>query len=241
MSHTGIKLDLALGALAVGALSLLLASGAPLPWLATGVALAAFAIVAGLVRSGLPARRPLGWANRLTLVRAVVCCVLAGALVHPDLFIERAGFVIALALAALALDGLDGWLARRLGESSAFGARFDMETDAALILLLCAGLWRSGLAPAWVLAIGLMRPAFVIAGLALPWLSRPLPESWRRKFVCTIQVAALPAALLPALAEAPRLTLLAAALVALIISFAIDIVWLFRHRQTTPRSLRRTP
>ncbi|NBB91677.1 MAG: CDP-alcohol phosphatidyltransferase family protein [Gammaproteobacteria bacterium] len=241
MSHTGIKRDLALGAAAAGALSLFLASNAPLPWLSAAVTLAAYGLVAGLVGSGLRGRRTLGWANRLTLLRAIVCCVLAGALVHPDLFIEQAGFVIALAIAALALDGLDGWLARRLGETTAFGARFDMETDAALILLLCAGLWSSGLAPAWVLAIGLMRPAFVIAGLALPWLSRSLPESLLRKFVCTVQVAALPVALLPTLGEAPRLTVLAAALIALVVSFAIDVFWLFRHRQAPRHSLRRTP
>ena len=36
----------------------------------------------------------------------------------------------------LALDGLDGWAARRQGLVSAFGARFDMEVDALLILAL---------------------------------------------------------------------------------------------------------
>jgi phosphatidylglycerophosphate synthase len=36
----------------------------------------------------------------------------------------------------LALDGLDGWLARRFGLASAYGARFDMEVDGFLILVL---------------------------------------------------------------------------------------------------------
>ena len=46
----------------------------------------------------------------------------------------------ALAGFALALDGVDGHLARRFDQVSDFGARFDMEVDAALILVLCIGL-----------------------------------------------------------------------------------------------------
>ena len=42
-----------------------------------------------------------------------------------------------------ALDGVDGWLARRSGIASAFGARFDMEIDALLILVLAVLAWRS--------------------------------------------------------------------------------------------------
>src|SRR5688572_9648329 len=38
------------------------------------------------------------------------------------------------ALSILALDAIDGWLARRLGEASEFGARYDLEADALLVL-----------------------------------------------------------------------------------------------------------
>ena len=44
--------------------------------------------------------------------------------------------VVMLAIAVTVLDGADGWLARRSGVSSAFGARFDGEVDAFLILAL---------------------------------------------------------------------------------------------------------
>ena len=43
---------------------------------------------------------------------------------------ERAG-----AAAVVALDGVDGWIARRIGRTTVFGARFDMEVDAALMLV----------------------------------------------------------------------------------------------------------
>ena len=241
MNGAAIKLDLGAGAIVTAGLAAVLAwppqsAGWPIT-----MAIAAYALLAAILTAALAGRPSLGWANRVTLLRAAITCALAGALVEPTLFVERAWTVVALSVFALALDGLDGWLARRLDVASDFGARFDMETDAALILVLCAGLWLSGLAPAWVLAIGLMRPAFVLAGIALPWLSKPLPESFRRKLVCVIQVGALPAALLPILPEPLRLSLLAAALLALGISFAIDIAWLIRHRRASHHPHWRTP
>ena len=77
--------------------------------------------------------------------------------------------------ASSAGDAADGALARRQGLASAFGARFDMETDAAFTLVLSALVWQAGQAGAWVLASGLMRYAFVGAAIALPWLAGPLP------------------------------------------------------------------
>ena len=41
------------------------------------------------------------------------------------------------------LDLVDGWVARRTGTASPFGARFDLETDAALILVLSWLVWRT--------------------------------------------------------------------------------------------------
>ena len=62
------------------------------------------------------------------------------------------GALTTLAVVALALDAVDGRVARRTGTASAVGARFDMEVDAVLVLLLSVYVARSlGL---WVLAIG---------------------------------------------------------------------------------------
>ena len=52
--------------------------------------------------------------------------------------------VTVAAIAALALDGVDGPLARASGLASAFGARYDMEIDALLALVLAALIWRTG-------------------------------------------------------------------------------------------------
>lgn len=231
MTSPVIKAELTVGALATGGLAMLLSASYDPSWQPPAAAVLVYGIVSSILVRALTGMHGIGWANRVTLVRAVITCALAGALVQPRLFIEQAGTIVSLALVSLALDGVDGWLARRKGESSVFGARFDMETDAALILVLCAGLWLSGLAPAWVLAIGLMRPAFLAGALMWPWLSNPLPDSFRRKLVCVVQVAVLLIALVPLVTEPLRLALLGVALLALGTSFVIDMAWLFKNRQ----------
>ena len=233
MTSPVIKAELTVGALATGGLAMLLSASSDPSWQPPAAAVLVYGVVASLLVRALTGMHGLGWANRVTLLRAVIACALAGALVQPPLFREQAGMIVSLVLISLALDGVDGWLARRLGESSAFGARFDMETDAALILVLCAGLWLSGLAPAWVLAIGLMRPAFLAGALLWPWLSNPLPASFRRKLVCVVQVAVLPIALVPFVTQPLRLALLAVALLALGTSFVIDIAWLLKNRHAS--------
>src|SRR5207253_8709552 len=133
--------------------------------------------------------------------------------------------------AATVLDGVDGWAARRLGESSAFGARFDMEVDALLIMVLSILAWRWGKAGAWVIASGLLRYLFVVAGWVWPWMERPLLPSRRRQTVCVIQIAALIAVVLPAVTPPLSTVIAAAALAVLAASFLIDTSWLVLHRR----------
>ena len=131
-----------------------------------------------------------------------------------------------LAGVVAALDGLDGWLARRSGLASAFGARFDMETDAALLMVLSLLVWRQRQAGAWVMLIGLMRYLFVAAGWIMPWLTGPLTPTRRGKTVAVVQMVTLAVALV-----VPRIvasTACAAALALLLWSFAIDVRRLWR-------------
>ena len=79
--------------------------------------------------------------------------------------------VVVSTIAAL-LDVADGWVARRTGTSTAFGARFDMEVDALLVMVLSVLAWRWDKAGSWVLLSGLLRYAFVAAGWLLPWLQK---------------------------------------------------------------------
>src|SRR5881409_676652 len=88
--------------------------------------------------------------------------------------------LVSLAAVALALDAVDGWVARRTW-TTAWGARFDGEVDAFLIAVLSVYVAR--FAGAWVLAIGAARYAFFAAGWLLPWLREALPPRYWRKVV----------------------------------------------------------
>jgi phosphatidylglycerophosphate synthase len=171
----------------------------------------------------------LGIANRVTLVRGALAALAAGLLLAEPRR-ERAWFAVAVIAAALALDGVDGALARRRGLTTPFGARFDMETDALTILILCALAWRFERAGAWVMLGGLLRYAFVAAGSVWPWLRRPLPPSRRRQTACVVQIGALIACLAPVAPPRVAGSIAALGLAGLAVSFAADILWLGRVR-----------
>lgn len=173
----------------------------------------------------------LGLCNLVTLGRAAMMAVLASFLVRPGGLEEEAlaWGAVAVALVALALDGVDGWLARRSGLASAFGARFDMEVDAALAAVLCALAILSGKAGLWLLPLGFLRYAWVAAGVALPWLTGPLPERFGRKAVCVLQIATLIALLAPVVTPPASTLIAAAATGALLWSFAVDAAWRWRQ------------
>ena len=171
----------------------------------------------------------LGWANRVTLGRSVLVALVAGALA-ANTFVDAIWQWLAIAVIALLLDGVDGWIARHTKSHSLFGARFDMELDALLILLLCVGLlWLESLG-LWVLMIGVMRYLFVAASWQFTWLSEPLYESFRRKAVCVWQVVALLLALTPLTSHLTASLLAASALISLMYSFGADVKWLYQRR-----------
>ena len=191
-----------------------------------------------------PARRDFGWANRVTLARGVLVIALvslAPFLGDSMLIASSAGnslwLYVSLCVIALILDGVDGKVARATGTETGFGARFDMELDALFILGLClavAALERAGI---WVLALGLMRYGFVIAGGIWPFINQPLPDSFRRKTVCVWQLVTLMVALLPVTPDALAFWSLVLALALLCYSFGTDLRWLYQANANK----RRTP
>ncbi len=220
-------------ALAATALAIQSAAGS-MTYQAAG-AVACFAVVGLGVIAGLgrdASRVRFGAANTVTLLRAMMASLLAGLTFSPLAGPGPAWAVVVVAVAALVLDGVDGFLARRYGQTSRFGARFDMEVDALLLLVLSLLVAQAGKAGPWVLGIGLARPAFAAAGRACPWLRADLPDSRRRKVVCVIQGIALAVALAPVVPPAAASSVAAAALTLLLLSFAGDIRWLYRQRRS---------
>jgi phosphatidylglycerophosphate synthase len=201
----------------------------PAGWIAglSSAALVDATLAHGLIRNPAARLGPAGW---VTLARATLA--LGVAALTADSFLRGipVALFLALAAAALALDYVDGEVARRTGTVSDLGARLDGEVDAFLILAL--SVYVAPIAGAWVLAIGLARYAFLVAGWPLRWMRAELPRrDWRKTVAATqgVVLAVAAADLLP-------LTLVQLALVVALAmlaeSFGRDVLWLWRHRPT---------
>jgi phosphatidylglycerophosphate synthase len=190
-----------------------LASG----WGATGL------IVIARMRSDQPTIFPADW---VTLTRAVLCAGVAGLVAASFGRPVSSTALVTLSAVALALDAVDGQVARRTGTATPLGTRIDGEVDAFLILLLSIVV--SQAYGSWVLIIGAARYALLLAGWLMPWLAAPLPPRYWRKVVAAVQgiVLTIAASGLP-----DRLTgmiAVAAALLLLAESFGRDVIWLYR-------------
>jgi phosphatidylglycerophosphate synthase len=176
---------------------------------------------AGLGRAG---RSVLGPADWVTLTRAMLAGGVAALTAESFVRDVSAAVYVGVTVVALALDWVDGQVARRTGTVSELGARFDMEVDAALLMLLSVYVARSF--GVWVLAIGLMRYAFVAAMWPLPWMRGTLPPRYWRKVVAATQGVTLVVAASGVLPRWLTLAGLLAAVVLLVESFGRDVLWL---------------
>ncbi len=191
------------------------------------------AALCGLLGHGLRAAGAdaLGPADRVTLTRAVLVGGVLALVVDAWGRPAPVAVLVPLTAVALALDAVDGRVARRTRTASDLGARFDMEVDAFLILVLSVHL-----VPAvggWVLVIGGMRYAFVVASRLLPWMRGTLPPRYWRKVVAAAQGVVLAVASAAGLPAAATTVLVAGALAMLVESFGHDVAWLWRHRPAT--------
>jgi phosphatidylglycerophosphate synthase len=206
-------------------------TGLPVSTLYALKASAAFAAVMLLSLGFLQQHHPFtrfGAANQITTVRALLVSLVVSLIGEPRLPAIAAS-AAAVSVVVTLLDGVDGWLARRNRIASDFGARFDMEIDALLILALSMLAWRFEKAGAWVVLSGVLRYAFVGAGARWTWLHAPLPASPRRQAICVLQIVALTVAIVPAIPPPISAPLAAVALGALGVSFLVDILWLWRR------------
>ncbi|WP_078843576.1 CDP-alcohol phosphatidyltransferase family protein [Streptomyces albus] len=175
--------------------------------------------------------RPFGPANAVTLARTTlvggVTALVADAFTGP----VPVGALVVFTAVALSLDAVDGQVARRTGTASPLGARFDMEVDAFLILVL--SLYDAMALGGWVLLIGAMRYGFVAAARLMPWLNGPLPPSMARKTVAALQGVLLLAAASGLLPYTVAYGTVLGALALLVWSFGRDIgtLWRFRARE----------
>jgi phosphatidylglycerophosphate synthase len=193
------------------------------------VGLACGAVIdVGVARGLRNADGRLGPADLVTMTRATFACAVAALVVDSFLGRSAVQVMVALAAAALVLDAVDGWLARRTRTASTFGARFDGETDAFLIAVLSAYVaqafgW-------WVIAMGAARYAFAAAGWGVPWMRGGLPPRYWRKVVTAVAGIVLTVAAADVLPRPATYVVLLFALALLAESFGRDVWWLWRQR-----------
>ena len=186
------------------------------------------ALARGLSRHGFNRLRAANW---VTFARASLAVGVAGLV--ADSFAHRAPvtLLVSISALALALDFVDGWVARRTRTTAPLGAWLDGEVDAFLILVLSVYVARS--AGVWVLAIGAARYVFLAAGWPLPWMRARLPPRYWRKVVAATQGVVLTTAAAAVLPPRVNQAILVGALLLLAESFGRDVWWLWTHRQAT--------
>jgi phosphatidylglycerophosphate synthase len=222
LTATGALLAVLAGTVGVGAAGW----GAAIGW---AMVLSA-ALAGGLVRHGRDRLGPADWVTlaRGALAGGVAALVADSVAAGTSVPGSDTVVLVALAGAALVLDGVDGRVARRTGTSSALGARFDMEVDAFLILVLSVLV--AGSFGAWVLVIGLARYIFVVAGRLLPWLRASSPPRFWCKVVAVVQGVVLTVAAAQVLAPAVATVALLVSLALLVESFGRQVCWLWLHQ-----------
>src|SRR3954447_15375475 len=194
------------------------------------VGLACAVIMATALTRGLghDAGARLGPASWITLARATLAVGVAALAADSFAHDTPVALLVTLAAVALALDAVDGWLARRTRTETALGARFDGEVDAFLILAL--SVYAAPEYGAWVLAIGAARYLFLAGEWLLPWMRAPLPPRRWRRVVAAMQGVVLTVAAADILPRPLMQALLAVALAALAASMAECAWWLWRRR-----------
>ena len=205
-------------------------------WLVGTTVATGLVLLADRAFHGCPGRS-FGPADHVTMTRASLACASAALVTDALLRPEGRGpspfpavvLLVALATTGLALDWVDGRVARATGTVTSLGARFDMEVDAFLVLVLSLNATRT--LGAWVLSIWLARYALLAAERVLPFLRRPVPVRHWSKVVAATQgvvLTVVAADLLPPRASTVAVVL---ALGLLAESFAHQVRRLWRTRR----------
>jgi phosphatidylglycerophosphate synthase len=178
------------------AVCMLVASGLSLKignaWPAAGVGLLSICTSVLLHRGRWTPSGSFGAANAFTLLRLGMTAGLAPLCLSPP-----GPAAAALVSVIFALDGVDGWIARRNGQASLFGAHLDMECDALLVLLCSLVLYQHARLGAFILVPGLLRYLYVVLLLLVPAAGGEAPRSNIARYAFALMMVSLVASLWP--------------------------------------------
>jgi len=102
-----------------------------------------------------PKSEILNWPNGITFVRFVGICIALLLISDP----WALGIILTI---MVLLDVLDGYVARKLKQSSTLGLHLDMEVDAFFVLIMCLFYYLNRDVEFWILMPGLLRYIYVI-------------------------------------------------------------------------------
>jgi CDP-diacylglycerol---glycerol-3-phosphate 3-phosphatidyltransferase len=107
--------------------------------------------------------------DQLTVLRVAAVPIVV--LLYTWDFENHAYWATTIFVIAMATDQVDGWLARRRGMSSSLGKLLDPVADKVLVLAALVMLIGEGVAPAWMVALIVVRE-ILVSGLRLAALER---------------------------------------------------------------------
>jgi phosphatidylglycerophosphate synthase len=177
------------------------------------------------------------YASYITYVRIILVIILFSVTISSYLsallfsvFYKENLFLI-IPFMVLLLDWFDGFFARYLNETSKFGAIFDQETDAFLLLILTLSLYLNHNVPITIFLIPSYRYVFLILGLHFKWLKNTLPESYLRKVICSITILLLIICHMQSLSINHVQIISILAFLMITFSFTKDIIWLYGSKK----------
>ncbi|WNJ16796.1 CDP-alcohol phosphatidyltransferase family protein [Pontibacter sp. G13] len=210
--------------------AILMLGGSVITWIrpdSWSLILLGMASFAGFFISNRPNWQPLHrWSGPANWVTGSRVIAMAGLVIFHEFLTDWQ--VAFWALAVLALDGIDGYLARKFHTSSLFGEFLDKETDAWFVLAMGWILWQRELAPAWIWLPGILRYAYVIAIRFIVPKQRSESRSKRGQYIAVLLMGSLIGACV--LPEPLGLILLGVATLSVSYSFGASFLQLFSQK-----------
>jgi phosphatidylglycerophosphate synthase len=140
------------------ALGLLIFHLTGLVWSVPAVGLLSVVLLWGTQWYTISHIRPAGgYANLITLIRHLLILIIA--VLYFTLSVRIIGWLLII---PVLLDGVDGYVARRMNQRTKFGALFDLETDSVFMAVSGLLLYHRHLAGVWLLPAAYLRYFYVI-------------------------------------------------------------------------------
>jgi CDP-diacylglycerol--glycerol-3-phosphate 3-phosphatidyltransferase len=167
----------------------------------------------------------LGPATTITVGRGLLLAIVAGFLLVPRPT-GTVAWVPGLAYgSAVALDFLDGLVARRWNRSTQLGALLDRRFDTVGLFVAPLLGVQYGQLPVWYLSVAMAKPVCVGALYVRAWRGRPvgvLPESESNRWLAGLQMLVVSLALLPVVEPSLGTEVATAAMIPFLLQFGRD-------------------